>query len=115
MRKLSNFLVVVMFLSTALVSCGPSEEKIKRVQDSYASLVELMNQTTKLVESARNRGLLDSEAIDEYNKAVAAVNEIGEVDLSKSSNSELDDVLESIAEMRIEISALKGILEGLQL
>ncbi|MCL2074091.1 MAG: hypothetical protein FWH18_09225 [Marinilabiliaceae bacterium] len=109
MRKLCSILVAVV-LSAAFVSCGPSAEKIKAVQDAYASLVELINETTEFVDGASAQNLITQEEIDEYNQMVDAVNELGEVDLQKSSNAELDATLASINEMKAEVSQLKSVL-----
>ena len=73
-KKNFSILVAVMLFSTVSVAYGHSSDKLKKVQNSYSALVELVNQTTSLVETAAARDLLDNAAIEQYN---ALVNEIG--------------------------------------
>ncbi|MCL2074092.1 MAG: hypothetical protein FWH18_09230 [Marinilabiliaceae bacterium] len=115
MRKICSFLVVAVVLSAALISCGPSPAKVKAVQDAYAGLVNLVNETTVLIEAARDLDIIDNDVIDEYNTLVDVVNELGEIELDKASNAELDSVLESINQMKTDVSALKGVYQGVLL
>ena len=111
MSKISRFLLVGAILSVALMSCGQDAEKRYNVDRAMYQLFTLVGETTPIVETAIQRGLLDWDAQAGYNTMIDAVNELVTINLDDASNDDLDVMLVSINQMIGEVSNLKAQLQ----
>ena len=91
--------------------CNNCNVSVEEIQAKYAKLIDLVNNTTSLVETASEQGILDSEGIDDYNSLVESVNEVGQIELHEVDNETLKTVMESVCEMRNQVLNLKRVLE----
>ena len=106
-------LVLGVTFVVALMSCGgQSAEKRMNVDRNLWELRNLVGETNEVVDRAIARGFMDNQAIAEYNLLVDAVNELLSLNLSEATNDELDEVLAACNQMKVDISTLKGTLEG---
>jgi len=113
-KALSLTLVACLVAALAmLTACGPDKEKVNTIQTNYSTLVnKLNNEIYPLIDELD--GYLSQDMLDTYNSLADDVNELGEKDTGRMSNSDIDAHIAEINGTMQLLNQLKGTLETIR-
>ena len=109
MKKTALLLIAILCITT-IISCGPSQEKIDKVQTKYAELVALHNDVVDLCAILE---IYEDDTIGPaINEIADLLNSIKDEELNQYSNDELDGFISDLNEAIEAMSSLKAVLQN---